>query len=140
MNHFLSTLIVLLVAACVTPAYAIDPECVGATGAPPVYTGCELTMSGVQADLRFCSPQVDTDGDPVPDGTVASCTVLLDGTPVSTVPLTQAGELFNVTVTGKNLGHRIEAFCTNAEGINGEVWGSDLCFPSGTPGPPHHIP
>lgn len=131
-------LLFLLTLSLATPAFAVDPECVGATGAPPVYTGCELKMTGVTADLRFCSPQVDIDGDPVLDGALGSCTVSLDGAVVSTIPVTLAGQLFSVTVNGKNLGHRLEAFCTNSDGIDGEVWASDLCFPSGTPGRPHY--
>ena len=133
---------IILLAAMLfaSPAAAVDPECVGAIGAAPVYAGCQLKMTGVSADLRFCSPQVDADGDTIPDGTVQSCTVSLDGTPVVTAPITTSGELFSVTVTGKNLGHQIGAFCTNAEGITGEVWVSDLCFPSGAPGQPHHLP
>jgi hypothetical protein len=137
MNRYLTLLAALLFAA---PAAAVDPECVGKVGTQPVYAGCELKMTGVTADLRFCSPQLDVDGDPLLDGVVASCTVTLDGAAVQTVPITGLGQLFTAQVAGKNLGHQIGAFCTDSDGNDGGVWVSDLCFPSGKPGEPHFIP
>ena len=133
-------LLTLLLASCISePAFAVDPECVGLTGAQPVYAGCELKMNGVSATLRFCAPQLDVDGDLLLAGSISSCTITLDDVLVSTVPIAEPGQLFTAILTGKNLGHKIGAFCTNAEGVQGEVWVSDLCFPSGTTRPPHLI-
>ncbi len=137
MNRYLILLAALLFAA---PAAAVDPECVGKVGTQPVYAGCELKMTGVTATARFCSPQVDVDGEALLDTTVATCTVTLDGATVDTVPITKIGQLFAVQISGKNLGHQIGAFCTDVDGNDGEVWVSDLCFPSGQAAPPHFLP
>ena len=109
------------------------------TGPPPVFTGCELTINGLSAEVRFCSPQTDADGDLIPSGALGSCTVTLDGVVVDQPIVTEPGTVFSMTVNGKNLGHQIGAFCTNADGVDGGVWVSDLCFPFGTPRPPHHV-
>jgi len=120
-----------------TPAVAVDPECIDAVSEPPVFSGCQLKMQGLVAELRFCSPQFDADGDPVlPTGHLASCTVALDGLEV-TVPVTEPGVLFSATVAGKNPGHTISAWCTTAEDIKGEVWTSDMCFPHQKTKKPH---
>jgi hypothetical protein len=130
----LTAILASLVAA---PAVAVDPECVDAITEPPVFTGCQLKMQGITADLRFCTPQFDSDGDPIlQTGHLASCTVELDGLAV-TVPVTEPGILFQSTVTGKNPGHVIRAWCTTTEDLDGEVWTSDICFPHQRPKKPH---
>jgi len=129
---FLSAVLALLS----TPAVAVDPECVDAITEPPVFQGCQLKMQGLTAELRFCSPQFDADGDPVlPTGHLASCTVELDGLAV-TVPVTEPGVLFTSTVAGKNPGHLIRAWCTTTEDLRGEVWESEMCFPHQRPKKP----
>jgi len=136
-RSILFALAVLLFAGSAT---AVDPECEGVTGDPPVYAGCQLKMTGIEATLSFCSPQLDAEGDTIPDGALSSCSVSLDGSLVETITLTEAGKLFTVTVRGKNPGHQLSAHCTNAEGVDGAVWTSDMCFPAGTPRRPHHRP
>ena len=131
---FLSAILALLS----TPAVAVDPECVDAVSEPPVFSGCQLKMQGLVADLRFCAPQFDSDGDPImPTGHLASCTVTLNGQVVVETPVTEPGQLFSATVVGKNPGHVIEAWCTTTEGLVGEVWESDLCFPHARTKKPH---
>lgn len=128
--------IVLLALLIAGPALAIDPECVDAVGEPPVFQGCQLKLDGLTAELRFCSPQHDADGDPVLDvGHLASCTVELDGLSV-TVPVTAPGILFTSSVSGKNPGHVIRAWCSTTEGLDGQVWTSDICFPHQVPKKP----
>lgn len=120
-----------------TTSFAADPECVDATTEPPVFSGCQLKLDGLQATLRFCSPQFDTDGDPILEtGHIASCTVELNGQAVAVATVDRPGQLFEVTVNGKNPGHRIGAFCTTTEGADGEKWESDMCFPHGNPKKP----
>lgn len=115
----------------------VAPECTDATTEPPVFTGCQLKMTGLEANLRFCTPQFDADGDPIPEtGAIASCSVELDGV-VQTFSVTGPGTIFSATVTGKNPGHQIRAWCTTVEGEDGEVWLSDLCFPARQPKKPH---
>jgi hypothetical protein len=133
MKHLIVTLLALLVAG---PALAVDPECVDAVGEPPVFSGCQLKMDGVTAELRFCTPQHDIDGDLLLDvGHLASCTVELDGLAV-TVPVTSPGIVFQSSVAGKNPGHTIRAWCTTTEGLDGEVWSSAMCFPHQSPKKP----
>lgn len=137
-RSWLSWLIYLLVfvGPFVGRALAIDPECTGLTGEPPIYQGCQLKMGTHTATLRFCSPQHDTDGDILPTGSLQSCTVTVNSL-VTSVAVTDPGVIFTVDVSGKNPGHTIEGYCTNADGIQGETWVSDICFPGGKPAKPH---
>ena len=126
----------ILVGLPTASARAVDPECSGAIGDPPVYQGCQLKLGFLLGTLRFCTPQFDIDGDPIPSGAMASCTVELDGVRL-VEPVTEPGKVFVVEVQGKNPGHVIRAWCTTAEGLDGPAWQSDLCFPAKQPKEPH---
>ena len=131
-----TTILGFLLAA--SPALAVDPECLDAINEPPTFQGCQLKMDGLSVDLRFCSPQFDIDGDPIPEANaIASCTVTLDDVTHALATVDRPGQLFSVNLTSKNPGHVITAFCTTTEGLDGEVWVSDVCFPAGKPGKPH---
>ena len=125
----------LLVLCLPIPALAVDPLCDGLIGEPPVYQGCSLKASDFTETLTFCTPQLDVDGDPLLLGSLLSCTVVLDGVG-QTVPAVDPGELVSVTVTGKSPGHLLSAWCTNIDGLSGDIWTSDFCFPSGKPSKP----
>jgi hypothetical protein len=119
-------------------ASAVDPECVNAISEPAIYNGCQLKMPGLSAVMEFCSPQFDIDGDPIPEvGAIGSCTITLDGIVQAVAIVDRPGQLFAISLTAKNPGHVIEAFCSTAEDLQGEVWVSDVCFPSKPPKKPH---
>jgi hypothetical protein len=128
----------LAVLLLTTPALAIDPECVDAIGEPAVFQGCQLKMDGLSTVVRFCSPQVDIDGDPIPEANaLGSCTVTLDGITQAVATVDRPGQLFSISLTSKNPGHVITAYCSTAEDLTGNVWTSDICFPSKPPKKPH---
>ena len=135
MKFFMNMLLAFLIAC---PALAVDPECLDAINEPPTFQGCQLKMSGLSVDLRFCSPQFDIDGDPIPEaGAIASCTVTLDDVTHAIATVDRPGQLFTINLASKNPGHVITAFCSTVEGLPGDVWRSEVCFPAGQPGKPH---
>jgi hypothetical protein len=140
LRHLFGTFIATaaLLAFLAPTAAAVDPECDGLVGEPPVFTGCQWKLPTRTATVRFCTPQVDVDGDDLPASSLKDCTVTLDGNPF-TVPLTEPGTVFSVIMSGKHNGHTVEAFCTSFDDVQGEVWVSPVCFPSGQGRGPHKI-
>jgi hypothetical protein len=130
-------LLAVLAILVASPAFAVDPECVDAVGDQPVYSGCQLKTGARTAQFTFCSPQFDDEGDPIPEqGSLASCTVTLDGLPEAIANVDRPGQVFVINLESKNPGHIIGAYCTNTDGEDGEDWLSDICFPSGRPKAP----
>jgi hypothetical protein len=132
-------LIVCVALALLAPtAAAIDPDCSGLTGDPPVFQGCQWKLPSRTSTVRFCTPQQDIDGDTLPAGSLRDCTVTLDGAAFS-VPVTEPGVVFNVVMSGKYNGHQVEAYCTSFDDVKGTVWASEACFPSGKGKGPHKL-
>jgi hypothetical protein len=119
-------------------AWAVDPDCTGLTEDPPVFTGCQWKLPSRTSSVRFCTPQQDIDGDALPAGSLKECTVILDGNPF-TAPVTEPGIVFNVIMSGKYNGHLVEAYCTSFDDVQGVVWQSPACFPSGQGKGPHKL-
>jgi hypothetical protein len=114
MRSLLAGLVLILASA----AWAIDPDCADATGEPPVYQGCQLKVGSITSTLTFCTPQFDTDGDPIPEvGALESCSVSLNGGPEQINTVGAPGVTTSFTVIGKYPGHTITAWCTNTEGL-----------------------
>ena len=133
---FLATAAILVLLA--PTAAAVDPECAGLTGDAPVFTGCQWKIPTRTATVRFCTPQVDVDGDTIPAASLKDCTITLDGNPF-TVPVTEPGIVFSVVMSGKYNGHQVQAYCTAFDDVKGEVWQSPACFPSGKSKAPHKV-
>jgi hypothetical protein len=138
-SHFFSTFALgAALALLAAPVQAADPECVNAISEPPVFSGCQLKMTGLAVNVQFCSPQFDIDGDPIPEaGALKSCTVTLDGAIQAVATVDRPGQLFSISLAGKNPGHVVTAFCSTVEDLQGEVWTSDICFPAKEPKKPH---
>ena len=118
--------------------FAADQECIDAQEI--VWQGCEFKTEPHEWTARFCSPQLDEDGDPIPAGTLGNCFVSLDGEAFIEKTVTEPGVIFTHTWTSKGPNHVVEAFCKNAEGMSGASYQTAICFPGGIPGKPKLLP
>ena len=120
-------LVLLLVSS---PAFAVDPECNDTAN----FHDPQVVYPSPDRLIDVCSPQFDTDGDAIPDGTPLVCILEVDrnGSPMVYATTTVAPGTHFVFAVNEKYVRSATVHC-DAGATVGEVLAFTAIFPSGQP-------
>ena len=122
-------LVILFLLFVAFPAYAVDLDCLSPSGD-------QTTWNVSDGDARYCTPQLSTSGEPLPDALYPiTCVVSVDGLEYDTRTDLAPGVVITVTAGPYRFAHPIEVMCSNLAG-NSEVVAATGTFPAEAPGRP----
>lgn len=139
MPRSLATLCLVAALALVAgPALALDPECESPATYDPA-SGPYLAPDNV---VRFCAPQQDAQGDPLPADYVMTCELAVSGQPDAfQVAQVAPGTFHALQLPGAvKYGADAQLVCLNADSSAGEVVAFTARFRLGVPAAPTLVP